>query len=478
MKSVIALLPENRPLLPPDPDLHIQLEIQPNRLSGLESLQGHHFEVALIELDWIQLKEGQLGLTLAQLKKTSPETLLILVTDSPRLPEVFPLLSQGADGFLPYPFSWNDLVLLSEKLRTQRRNYDELQNLRSQFWRKESLHLVRTENQKMRAVFKNIHDVAPTKSTVLLCGETGVGKGVLARLIHEHSSRRSHHFVHVHCGAIPESLIESELFGHERGAFTGAIKRKLGKFELAHKGTIFLDEISTLTPSAQIKLLQVLQDACFQRVGGEVDIKVDIRILAATNENLKTLSDKGLFRKDLYYRLNVFPIEVPPLRERREDLQYLVESFLENLNRDTPKGILGIQSEALEGLKSYSWPGNIRELQNLVERAFILERSSWLTVESFPAEVLAENPDQALLPLHSQLPLSEARSRVIDSFERQYLKEVLSRTGGRISEAAEVAGVGVRQLNKLMNKYGLEKKEFKKLKSDAFQPLISRLKIP
>jgi transcriptional regulator with GAF, ATPase, and Fis domain len=251
------------------------------------------------------------------------------------------------------------------------------------------------------------------------------------------------------------------LFGHEKGAFTGALRRKLGKFEIAKGGTIFLDEIGTITPSAQIKLLQVLHEGTFQRVGGEETLKTNVRVIAATNANLRKMCDDGEFRKDLYYRLNVFPIEIPPLRERVEDIPLFIEVFLKKLSKFSTKAIQGIHSQVLHALKKYHWPGNIRELENLVERAHILETSSFLTPESFPNELFENDASPVFVPTSQLMTLAEARHRGIDEIERNYLKDVLVRNKGKIKESARDAGIGPRQLNKLMNKYGIRKEEFK-----------------
>jgi transcriptional regulator with GAF, ATPase, and Fis domain len=313
----------------------------------------------------------------------------------------------------------------------------------------------------MKAVYRNIRSVAPTKSTVLLSGETGTGKGIAANLIHRHSNRREGPFISVHCGAIPDTLLESELFGHEKGAFTGAVRRKLGKFEIATGGTIFLDEIGTITPSAQIKLLQVLQDGIFQRIGGEQSIKTDVRVICATNTNLKWMCEEGDFRKDLYYRINVFPIDIPPLRERVEDIPHLVEVFLKQMNKFNTKEINDVSPQVVETLKRYSWPGNIRELENLMERAYILETSSVLTPESFPVELFESESVSANPPVDSSLTLAEVRRKGIEDIERNYLKELLARNRGRVKESAEAAGITTRQLHKLMAKYGIRKEEFR-----------------
>jgi DNA-binding NtrC family response regulator len=315
----------------------------------------------------------------------------------------------------------------------------------------------------MKKIYESIRSVSPTIATVLLLGETGTGKGMLARLVHWHSQRYEQPFIAVHCGAIPDTLIESELFGHEKGAFTGANKRKLGKFEIARGGTIFLDEIGTITAPAQIKLLQVLQDGTFSRVGGETLLKADVRIITATNANLEKLVDEGKFRKDLYYRFNVFPIEIPRLRDRMEDLPSLTEMFLNNLNAKYQKKITTLHPSVIEGFTRYEWPGNIRELENILERAYILENSSELTPLNFPSDIVKDPEINPPLPFNmTTFPLSRARQMAVDAFERSYLTALLEQTQGKINLSARKAGITTRQLSRLMAKYGLNKKNFKK----------------
>ena len=228
------------------------------------------------------------------------------------------------------------------------------------FWRPEALKVVRTQSPRMRQVLEKLKSVAPTRTTVLLLGDTGVGKGMIAKLIHQHSSRSDMPFVHLHCGAIPETLVESELFGYEKGAFTGANKRKLGRFDKAQGGTLFLDEVNTISPSTQIKLLQVLQERIFQRVGGEQPIEADVRIITASNSDLSALCEEGSFRRDLYYRLSVFPIQLPSLRERTEDIPQIIDSLIEWFNQHYFKDIQGIDPLGIKALKQYHWPGNVR----------------------------------------------------------------------------------------------------------------------
>ena len=432
-----------------------------NRLSAMEAAKSVRFDICFWDLEFLKGGQSSPAEVLKQLRAQHLDARIVLLCSQDSLREVGEILRTQADNYLTYPIEPLELNLVIEKTIRQERRLAELNHFRDQFWDEEAVELVQTSCARMNKVFEQVRDVAPTRSTVLLEGETGVGKGVIARLVHRHSTRKGQQFIHVHCGALADSLVESELFGHEQGAFTGAVKRKIGKFELSDKGTIFLDEISTLSPSAQVKLLQVLQDGVFQRVGGDTDIVVDVRVIAATNENLADLVSKGTFRKDLYFRLNVFPVEIPPLRERLEDLPKIMDSLLNRMRKSYPKEINGIQEELICALQQYDWPGNIRELENLVERAYIIEKTKVLRNESFPEELFRRGEEQAILPLNLELPLSEARHRMIENFERQYLIELLSGTQGRISEAAERAGVGVRQLNKLMNKYDLRKEVFR-----------------
>jgi transcriptional regulator with GAF, ATPase, and Fis domain len=337
----------------------------------------------------------------------------------------------------------------------------ELNYLRNMVWKSDSFEITKTRNPAMQGVFDRIRSVAETRSTVLLLGETGTGKDVLARLIHRNSHRSDKQFIPVHCGAIPDTLLESELFGHEKGAFTGAHRRKLGQFEIAHEGTIFLDEIGTITSPAQIRLLRVLQDRTFHRVGGEQSIEVDVRVIAATNTDIRGMVESGTFRSDLYYRLSVFPVEVPPLRERTEDIPLFVQASLERLNTSYSKNIREIHPEVMEAFMSYPWPGNIRELENLLERGYILETTSMITPESLPMELLNSSSPHARVQVDVTNPLAEVRRRGADDIERQYLNELLSVHNGRLKTTAEAAGITPRQLHKLMKKHGIRKEDFK-----------------
>ena len=390
-----------------------------------------------------------------------PTLEIIVMTSQKMLREAVKAVKQGASDYITYPIISDEIRLVVNSLSESQKVQSERDYLREETWDKESVDIIQTRCSTMQNVFVNVRSVSPTKSTVLLTGETGTGKGVLAKTIHRYSNRKDEQFISVHCGAIPDTLLESELFGHEKGAFTGAVKRKLGKFEIAEGGTIFLDEIGTITPAAQIKLLQILQDNTYQRVGGEAVLEANIRIIAATNNDLKQLCAEQKFRNDLYYRLNVFPIELPPLRHRKEDIPLLIEVFLNRLNKFYTKSIHDIHPQVIEAFLNYSWPGNIRELENVMERAYILEKSSNLMPDSFPAELFAAQDALSRVKMDTMLPLAEVRKRGVEEIERCYLKEILEKYNGKINKSAEAAGITTRQLHKLMKKHGLHKEDFK-----------------
>jgi DNA-binding NtrC family response regulator len=390
-----------------------------------------------------------------------PTIEIIVMASQEKIREAVMAVKSGASNYLTYPLNPDEIKYVTESAYESTLIQHELDYLRDQFWQADALDIVQTRNPLMKKVFEKVRSVAPTKSTVLLTGETGTGKGVLANLIHRHSNRKDAQFIRVHCGAIPDTLLESELFGHEKGAFTGAVRRKLGKFEIAKGGSIFLDEIGTITPSAQIKLLQVLQDGTFQRVGGEETLEADVRVIAASNADLKQMCDSDLFRKDLYYRLNVFPIEIPPLRERPEDIPHFAEVLLKKMNKFYTKEIHAVHPAVIEAFERYPWPGNIRELDNLIERAYILEKSTLLTTDGFPGELFESDVSGPGLSADTSMTLAEARRRGVEIVEETYLREQLTRHRGKIQAAATAAGITTRQLHKLMKRYDLRKEAFK-----------------
>jgi len=434
-----------------------------SREAALNALRSRRFDLLFVDLEILRNAPGDNGYRtlLEPFRQIQPDIDIIVLAPQEMIRDAVTAVKTGASDYITYPIDPEEVKLVTENLYESIIVQSELDYLRGQFWESDALQIIQTKNLPMKTVFEKIRSVAPTKSTILLMGETGTGKGVLAGLIHRHSNRRDAQFISVHCGAIPDTLLESELFGHEKGAFTGAVRRKLGKFEIAGGGTIFLDEIGTVTPSAQIKLLQVLQDGTFQRVGGEQTIAADVRVISATNVDLKEMCDQGRFRKDLYYRLNVFPIEIPPLRERIEDIPQLARGFLENMRRQGPKEIRHIDPRVLEAFRHYTWPGNIRELENLMERAYILETSAGLTPGSFPSELFESKAFMASVPVDATFTLAQVKRKALEDAERNYLKELLGRNRGKIKESADVAGITTRQLHKLMAKHGLRKEDFK-----------------
>jgi len=390
-----------------------------------------------------------------------PSAAIVVMANEEQTGFAVDAVNAGAFDYLTHPIEKEELGLVVKKVRESDVLQSELDYLRDQFWNEDFLDYVDTNSKAMRAVFVKIRQVAGTRTTVLLTGETGTGKSLIAKLLHAHSNRKEKPFISIHCGAIPDTLVESELFGHEKGAFTGAVRRKLGKFELAQGGTIFLDEIGTVSQSVQVKLLNVIQERRIQRVGGEHDIPVDVRIIAATNEDMGKLCEDGKFRRDLFYRLNVFPIRIPSLRERREDIPRLSEYFIRQFNGQLNTELKGMHPHVLDTLLEYDWPGNVRELENVIERACILETGEILHPESFPPDLLDTQGEVVTSPVKTDLPLKMARQITVDKFEKQYLTSLLEQCNGIMKDAAQRAGVTTRQLNKLMNRHSLYRADFK-----------------
>lgn len=441
-----------------------RFQTAPDVSTALQILDRERYELVFVDLDCLSRHADTHGTeaTLQAFQQRHPSIEMVVMTPPHRIRSAVGWVKTGASDYIGYPISHDEVKLVAESIAESILRQSELDYLRDQFWQTDALEVVQTKSPTMAEVFRKIRSVASTRTTVLLVGETGTGKGVMAKLVHQHSNRREARFISVHCGAIPDTLLESELFGHEKGAFTGAVRKKLGKFEIANGGTIFLDEIGTLTPPAQIKLLQVLQDGTFSRVGGEETIHTGARVIAATNADLKQLSEAGLFRKDLYYRLNVFPIEIPSLGRRAEDLPHLIEVFLKRLNREFQKSIHGVHPRVIEALARYEWPGNVRELENLLERAYILENSNLLTPAAFPSELFEDQERLAVMPINERLPLAEARKSALDDFECRYIKALVARNQGRINLSAAEAGISTRRLHKLMSKHHIRKEAFRK----------------
>lgn len=431
--------------------------------TAIHAYQRTHFDVIFIDFEPSEnpLEFDTFGHAMAPFKKSNPMTQFVVITTKEGIQKTFEVVREDATGLLTHPVKEAEVQQVFESLKASTIKGLELDYLRDQFWKIDWLEIIYSRNPIMKKVYESVRSVAPTVATVLLLGETGTGKGLLARLIHWHSNRYEKPFISVHCGAIPDTLIESELFGHEKGAFTGADHRKVGKFEIASQGTIFLDEIGTISTSVQVKLLQVLQDGAYSRVGGTEQLKTNARIIAATNADLKSLTERGLFRKDLYYRLNVFPVEIPPLRERLEDLAHLIKMFLNQLNEKYGKGIQKLHPAVKEGFKMYDWPGNIRELENIIERAYILEKGDMLDPQHLPTDLVAVLPHIETFSDQEELSLKQARQIATEKFERTYLKDLLRQSKGKINLAAKKAQITTRQLNHLMTRHGIRKSDFK-----------------
>ncbi|MCF8145474.1 MAG: sigma-54 dependent transcriptional regulator [Deltaproteobacteria bacterium] len=465
MKSILVISSEQTVFDAIHSCLHSEYRIQyaETKKIGLEVLGEKPFDLIFVDLILLRGGGNRNGYKewLRPFLQLHPTIEIIVMSSQEMIREAVMAVKAGASNYLTYPVNAEQVKYVTEDIHEYIIVQSELDYLRDRFWQSDSFEVLHTEYPRMEAVFDKIKSVAPTRSTVLFVGETGTGKGVMARLVHRLSNRKDEQFISVHCGAIPDTLLESELFGHEKGAFTGAVRRKLGKFEIARGGTIFLDEIGTITPSAQIKLLQVLQDGTFQRVGCDDTTKSNVRVISATNMDLKKMCDDGQFRRDLYYRLNVFPIELPPLRERIDDIPSFAEASLKKLNKFLQKGIHHIHPKVMDAFRAYEWPGNIREFENLMERAYILESSSVLTPGGFPTELFEPESRSPNLSFDAGLNLSEVRQRAVDYVEEKYLKELLGNNKGRINETALAAGITTRHLHKLMKKYKLRKEEFK-----------------
>ncbi len=410
-----------------------------NGAQALEVLKKH--EVDLVMLD--QRMPGEAGIdVLPRIKAADPSTVVVIATAVRELRTAVEALKRGAYDYLTKPFDVDDILMLAQRALDKRALEREVLYLRSALAGGApdpgagSFERMVGRHPEMARIYQLITQIASTPTTVLITGESGTGKELVARAIHARSERRGQPFVAVNVAAIPEALVESELFGHEKGAFTGAHAKKLGRFELAHGGTVFLDEIGTLRLDLQAKLLRVLQEREIERLGGVRPVPVDVRILAATNVNLRSAVRERTFREDLYYRLNVVPIHVPPLRERREDIPALVEHFVRKIARECNRDVRGVSAGALEVLTRYDWPGNVRELENVLHRAVVLARSPVIHLQDVPLDV-AMPETGSRLGEDTSPPLREA----MEQFERQYILRVLEGTGWNVSRAARRLGV-------------------------------------
>jgi two-component system, NtrC family, response regulator AtoC len=417
---------------------------------ALEQIQSTTYDLLIAE---VHLQDGSGFDLLEQVSRTKDGLQVILMTGCGDADLALEALHAGACDFLTKPLISDELLMSIERTLALRQVVDENVKLRRALDKQFAIGNIIGQDSRMLKIFEMIQSVADTKATILISGESGTGKSMIARAIHRHSSRSGKPFIEVACGALPENLLESELFGHVKGSFTGATGDKDGKFMQADGGTIFLDEIGTSSPAMQVKLLRVLQELEFEQVGGDKTFHVDVRVILATNEDLSIAVEEGRFRQDLYYRINVINLELPPLRRRPSDIPLLAQTFLEKTREDTNRTITGFSDDTLAALESYHWPGNIRELQNVVERAVLLGKEDTITSADLPRDVVGA-PSIAVHRKGS-MTLKEA----LEEPERQIIQEVLESHNWNRNATADALGVNRTTLYKKMKRLGLEGRE-------------------
>ncbi|NOZ08189.1 MAG: sigma-54-dependent Fis family transcriptional regulator [FCB group bacterium] len=388
--------------------------------------------------------------------KKAPETPFVIFTAYGTIDRAVNAMRAGAFDFLEKPIEVEKLRIILEKGFRQRELFIERQNLLDQLDTKYSFDNIVGKSPAITQVFEMINSVAPSESNILITGESGTGKELIARSIHARSNRKVKAFVPVNCSAFPEHLFEAEIFGYEKGAFTGASQRKIGLLEYANGGTFFLDEVCELPLNLQAKMLRVLQDQQLRRLGGNKLIQINARIISASNRDLDKALKEGIIREDFYYRLNVINIHIPPLREREGDVPLLAEYFLKNALETSSKYIKGFNSEAMDALKSHQWPGNVRELENIVERAVALVRTEEITPDDLPPNMLENR--QGEFTGRDNMSLAEAKQRAIETVEKEYLFHQLKKHRGNVTRLAEESGMTRRNIHRLLSKYELDPK--------------------
>lgn len=414
---------------------------------ALEVLESQPVDILLSDIRM----PGIEGMTLMQRALArSPQPQCILLTAYGTIETAVEAMKRGAYDFLTKPINLDQLELVLQRALKARSMEQENRSLHEQLDEKFGLENIIGKSPVMHQVFDTVRQVASSRATVLIEGESGTGKELIAQAIHRLSPRAKAPMVPVHCAALSGSLLESELFGHEKGAFTGASERRQGRFEMADGGTLFLDEIGEIELNTQVKILRVLEERSFERVGGTRPVSVDVRLVAATNRNLKEMVDKGTFREDLFYRLYVVTITMPPLRDRREDIPLLVHHFLKVFSEENGREPIGVTPDAMDALTAYNWPGNVRELRNMVERMVVLARGDRITRRDLPAQ-LKEVPAQ-------QAVLSAGTGLSLESAEKQLIIQALEANQGNRTKAAEQLGVSRRTLHRKLNEYGLREK--------------------
>jgi two-component system response regulator HydG len=420
-----------------------EVTIRRRTAEALDLLSRHEHAALLVDLP----SPAEALETLRALRAGARSTPVVVLVEARDLPLALQALRQGADDYVTRPPDPHELPIKLGRVLERHDLGSRVVLLEEELSRKMGPKIPVAHSVPMSLVLERIGRVAPMKATVLVYGESGSGKELVARSIHLQSPRRDQPFVAVNCAALPANLIESELFGHEKGSFTGAFARTRGKFELAHRGTLFLDEIGEMDPSSQAKLLRVLDEKEFMRVGGDRSIRVDVRLIAATNADLEAMVGRGAFRQDLYYRLKVVTIQVPPLRDRRSDIPDLVETFLEELARVNAVPRKTVTADALAALQTYSWPGNVRELKNVLESLLVSSLGTTIRVEDLPPPILRKGPPLRAAGIQAGMTLAE--------MERELIRRTLESAGGNRTHSAQMLGIGVRTLQRKIQEYGL-----------------------
>lgn len=419
---------------------------------ALELLSARSFDLVVTDLRL----PGADGMEIIRaIQPEVPNTLGIVITGFGTIQNAIEAMRLGVFEYLLKPVNFDELQIALERALEYQRLHRENRQYRREAQRQFGVQNLIGNSDAMKRILELIDKVADSDSTVLIYGESGTGKELVARAIHYRSDRMDKPLVPINCAAIPSDLLESELFGYEKGAFTGAHRTKIGRFEYANGGTLFLDEIGEMSPQLQVKLLRVLQEKSFERLGGVRPIQIDVRIIAATNRNLEKAMEEGKFREDLYYRLSVIPIHIPPLRERKEDIPVLVEHFLEKFNREKGRNITGISPKAMDKLMTYWWPGNVRELENLIERVVVLKRSGTIDVEDLPEKILtsgAKDPLGTIVLPEQGIQLDATIHRL----ERELILQALKRTKGVKKEAAQLLGMKRTTLIQKMKRNNIE----------------------
>jgi DNA-binding NtrC family response regulator len=428
--------------------------------SALEALREQVFHLVVTDLRMPDMSGFEL---LTAVRSERLPFGLIVLTGYGDTQVALDAMKAGADDFVTKPYDPDHLRFLVQRILERRRLIDELEQLRKQMRADYSFHNIVSKSPKMQKIFDLIEQVGPLGSTVMIYGETGTGKELVAQAIHAADNRRKGAFVALNCAILHDTLLESELFGHERGAFTGADRRKKGRFETADGGTLFLDEVGDISPAMQSKLLRVLQTGCFERVGGTETIQIDVRIIAASNKRLEEEVKAGRFRADLFYRLNVVRIDLPPLRDRPEDIPLLATHFLEKYMPMSTPPVTEIDSEAMQALLEHTWPGHVRELENAIKSAVALAEGSVIRRESLPATVAprARRASTANSLIDIERPLPDLTNELIGRVERDYFTRLLARYKGNVARCAKHSGLSRRSVTQKLQKYNLDRNRFK-----------------